>query len=80
MPLSEFGWKLCATAVLCMVASFLGSISTVFIGDRWGLGFPFAIVMVVSPYVAVLGVALAIIGHVLTWRRHRQTRTAAKSN
>ncbi len=34
--LSGFGWKLCTTAGLFWLASYLVVISMLFTGDRWG--------------------------------------------
>jgi hypothetical protein len=69
MSLAEFGWKLCATAAFCAVASYLAGVSMLFLPGWWGLGQPVAIVFVASPYLVVLGFFLAIIGHVLNWQR-----------
>jgi len=70
MSLSEFGWKLCLTAVLILVASWLASVSLFFMPDRLHLSVIPRVAFLLSMVAALLGVLLAIAGHAINlWRR-----------
>jgi hypothetical protein len=79
MTLSEFGWKLCATALYLGVVSYLGFVSLIFFPDKHGLGKPlglmFVILFVASWFVVPIAAIVAIAGHIWArWSRPPHSR------